>query len=64
MVLVGYSTITGMGRGPGNLNWGNLKNDKKNTDHERKPKKIMRYFKKLKKSINGVQINITRCCKK
>ena len=35
------STITGMGRGPGNLKTEEiLKNDKKNTDHERKiPKK-------------------------
>ena len=36
MVLVMDSTITGMGRGPGNLKTEIFKNDKKNTDHERK----------------------------
>lgn len=45
------STITGMGRGPGNLKTEEiLKNDKQKIDRKRKiPIKIIKYFKELKK---------------
>ena len=54
------STITGMGRGPGNLKTEViLKNINRKINYKRKvPKNIMNYFKELKKSTNGVRINI------